>query len=131
MKPIRCPKCNGSMEQVVYAEIEVDRCTQCHGIWFDSREAEQLKTIEGSEILDDGEEVVGDRYDPSAKPLSCPRCRTPLLQMLDIDQHSIWYEKCVKCHGIWLDAGEFKKFKQNFSPNKTSKSIKRLWGFTP
>ncbi|WP_407810038.1 TFIIB-type zinc ribbon-containing protein [Spirulina subsalsa] len=119
------------MEQVVYAEIEVDRCTQCHGIWFDSREAEQLKTIEGSEILDDGEEVVGDRYDPSAKPLSCPRCRTPLLQMLDIDQHSIWYEKCVKCHGIWLDAGEFKKFKQNFSPNKTSKSIKRLWGFTP
>ena len=38
-------------------------------------------------------------------------------KMLDVDRYSIWYEQCTQCRGIWLDAGEFKKFKQNFQPH--------------
>jgi Zn-finger nucleic acid-binding protein len=39
-----------------------------------------------------------------------------MMQILDIDEYTLWYEKCPKCQGIWFDAGEFKKFKQNFLP---------------
>lgn len=114
------------MEQVVYAEIEVDRCVHCHGIWFDSSEAERLKTIQGSEILDDGSVELGDRYNTKTETILCPHCQSPMLQMLDIDQHSVWYEQCIHCHGIWLDAGEFTKFKENFTSPNLVNHVKRL-----
>ena len=114
MKRIKCPKCSNRLEPVVYADIEVDRCVHCQGIWFDSLEAEILKNIPGSEILDRGNPLLGSKLNSLEKELICPRCQGKMVRMLDIDLYSIWYEKCVICHGIWLDAGEFKQFKENF-----------------
>ncbi len=38
------------LKQIYLASLDrVDRCTNCHGIWFDMLEAQQLKTIDGSE----------------------------------------------------------------------------------
>lgn len=116
MKSIICPKCRGRLEQVVYAGIEVDRCVCCKGIWFDSLEAEQLKAVKDSERLDIGDPETGTQMDTITEDVHCPRCGATLFPMMDMDRYSIWYEKCPKCHGVWLDAGEFKKFKDNFKP---------------
>ena len=116
MNPKNCPKCAGSLEQVTCAGIEVDRCLYCKGIWFDSLEAEKLKAINGSEhLLDIGDPEAGSQLDKITGDVDCPRCRHQMIRMVDIDQHCIWYEKCPACHGVWLDAGEFKKFKGNFN----------------
>ena len=115
MNPTICPKCGGSLEQVVCAGIEVDRCLCCKGIWFDSLEAEKLKAIKGSEsLLDIGDPKTGTQLDQITEFINCLRCGTRMTRMVDIDQHCIWYEKCPVCHGVWLDAGEFKNFKDNF-----------------
>ncbi|NEP56413.1 MAG: zf-TFIIB domain-containing protein [Symploca sp. SIO2G7] len=114
MNPTNCPKCGGSLEQVSCAGIEVDRCVECKGIWFDSLEAETLKAVKGSESLDIGDPETGSQLDLITQELDCPRCGTSMFRMVDIDQYSIWYEKCPACHGVWLDAGEFKQFKDNF-----------------
>lgn len=116
MNPINCPKCGRSLEQVICGGIEVDRCLSCKGMWFDSLEAEQLKAIKGSESLDIGDPDTGSQFDKIAGNIDCPRCECRMIRMIDIDRYSIWYEKCSKCHGVWLDAGEFKKFKDNFQP---------------
>ncbi|NEO25701.1 MAG: zf-TFIIB domain-containing protein [Kamptonema sp. SIO4C4] len=121
----KCPKCGGKMEQVAYANIEIDRCQDCHGLWFDAQEAEKLKQIDGSEILDDGNPELGRYYNRNRTKISCPRCRAKMSQMLDIDRYSIWYEKCPKCQGIWLDAGEFKKFKDNFTQTGFTHKLKQ------
>ena len=114
MNPTTCPKCGGSLEQVTCGGIEVDRCLYCKGIWFDSFEAEQLKAIEGSESLDIGDPKTGSQLDRITGEIDCPRCQAKMIRMVDIDQHCIWYEKCPVCQGVWLDAGEFKNFKDNF-----------------
>ena len=36
--------------------------------------------------------------------------------VLDIDKHAIWYAKCDRCGQIWLEAGQFSQYKQNFAP---------------
>jgi Zn-finger nucleic acid-binding protein len=113
MKPITCPKCRGKLESLVYQNIEIDRCSCCAGMWFDCLEAEQLRKHQGSEMVDVGS-CQGLPCDRSEKQLQCPRCHAKMMQMLDLDLYALWYEKCSKCQGIWLDAGEFKKFKQNF-----------------
>src|SRR5687767_2681433 len=32
---VECPKCSGTLQPVVQDNIEVDRCVQCGGLWFD------------------------------------------------------------------------------------------------
>jgi len=111
MSKIKCPKCQGTSEPVVYADIEVDRCTDCKGIWFDSLEAQTLKEIRGSESIDVGDPATGQQFNEMGK-INCPKCGTQMTKMVDLNQSHIWYEKCPVCYGIWFDAGEFRDFKQ-------------------
>ncbi|MEQ9485182.1 zf-TFIIB domain-containing protein [Coleofasciculus sp. F4-SAH-05] len=111
MTSMKCPKCQGNLESVVYADIEVDRCTDCYGIWFDSQEAQTLKEIEGSEAIDTGDPQIGSKFN-AIEDINCPKCQTRMTKMVDLKQHHIWYEKCPICYGIWFDAGEFKDYKQ-------------------
>jgi hypothetical protein len=39
---MHCPKCGATLTTETYHRVQVDRCTDCHGIWFDGGEAESL-----------------------------------------------------------------------------------------
>ncbi|MEQ8538488.1 MAG: zf-TFIIB domain-containing protein [Coleofasciculus sp. D1-CHI-01] len=108
---MKCPKCQGNLEPVVYADVEVDRCADCNGIWFDSQEAQTLKQIEGSEAIDTGDPKIGSKFN-AIEDINCPKCKAKMTKMVDLKQSHIWYEKCPICYGIWFDAGEFKDYKQ-------------------
>ncbi len=108
---MKCPKCQGSLEAVVYAELEIDRCTDCKGIWFDSQEAQELKELQGSESIDIGDPKAGTKFN-EVRDVNCPKCKTRLTKMVDLKQSHIWYEKCPVCYGIWFDAGEFTDYKE-------------------
>ncbi|MBE9115734.1 zf-TFIIB domain-containing protein [Lusitaniella coriacea LEGE 07157] len=127
MSQLVCPKCRALLNPVVYAEIEVDRCPDCGGIWFDAQEAEDLKTIKGSESLDAGNPEIGEQFNEMEEDTPCPRCNVSLRGMLDIDRYSIWYEQCPQCRGMWLDAGEFKQFRQNFRPKTWRDRVKKFF----
>lgn len=107
-----CPKCGHAMEQVVYADIEVDRCTLCQGLWFDMLEHEQLKGIRGAEAIDTGDREVGAVFNRDDR-ICCPRCGGRMIRMVDPAQPHIWYESCGACHGVFFDAGEFTDFKRH------------------
>ena len=129
MKSLSCPKCGGNLEPVMYEIIEVDRCCQCNGIWFDSSEAENLKKLRGSEKIDIGtlDKEQENQKEELDTHILCPHCNIPMIKMLDFDKHPIWYETCPQCQGIWFDAGEFKKFKDNFAqPKLLSKALNIL-----
>jgi hypothetical protein len=38
----KCPKCDGALMEISYDEVEIDRCTQCGGVWLDPGELERL-----------------------------------------------------------------------------------------
>ena len=99
------------MEKVVYADIEVDRCVNCKGIWFDALENEKLKELKGAEAIDSGDAEVGKEYNKMGK-INCPVCDTLMIRMVDKDQPHIWYEACANCYGVFFDAGEFTDYKQ-------------------
>lgn len=39
---LKCPKCGADLHTEEYHLVEVDKCPECGGIWFDAGEAEQL-----------------------------------------------------------------------------------------
>lgn len=108
---MECPKCNSDMEKVTFEKIEVDRCTNCKGIWFDMLEHEHLKAIKDSESIDIGEAEVGKEYNKIDK-IDCPVCHTQMIRMVDKKQPHIRYEACTSCYGVFFDAGEFKDYKE-------------------
>ena len=99
------------MEKVQYESIEVDRCTDCQGIWFDMLEHEHLKAIEGSEEIDIGDPEVGKQTN-IVDQITCPVCESRMIRMVDGRQPHIWFESCTVCYGVFFDAGEFRDYKQ-------------------
>ena len=107
---LQCPKCQHGMEVVVHGDIEIDRCTNCKGLWFDDDEAHRMKEIEGSELLDHGDPNEGWKYD-SREDIDCPHCGKRMEKSYDAKQKHIWYVVCPD-HGMFLDAGEFSDLKE-------------------
>jgi Zn-finger nucleic acid-binding protein len=114
------------MEQIVYEGVEVDRCTSCKGLWFDSGEEEVLRGGPGAESVDVGDARAGARLNEVDR-YSCPRCSGGMVRMVDAKQSHVWYEKCGACGGSFFDAGEFRDlseqtisdfFKTLFSPER-------------
>ena len=101
-----CPKCQESLEVVTFNGIEIDRCTGCHGIWFDHREQDELKKLKGAEVIDIGDEFVGAKHD-LIHDVNCPRCETPLHHVIHNGELEIRFERCTECKGSYFDAGEF------------------------
>jgi Zn-finger nucleic acid-binding protein len=108
---MKCPKCNSDMEKVTFEQIEVDRCTNCKGLWFDMLEHEHLKAMQNSESIDVGKAELGKEYDKIDK-IDCPVCQTQMIRMVDKDQSHIHYEACTTCYGVFFDAGEFTDYKE-------------------
>ncbi len=108
---MNCPKCGAEMETVTFHGVEVDRCTQCKGLWFDAMEKEELKRYEGSEEIDVGDAKLGRQYN-TVDRIDCPQCHTQMIRMVDLGQPHIWFESCTVCYGAFFDAGEFRDYKQ-------------------
>ena len=39
---MKCPKCGYDLITGDWHGVQIDQCTQCHGLWFDAGEAESL-----------------------------------------------------------------------------------------
>jgi Zn-finger nucleic acid-binding protein len=89
--------------------VEVDRCTACGGIWLDAVEPERLRALAGSEEIDTGDEMVGQRMNELDEEIDCPRCRTALTRRMTAG--GIEIDSCPRCLGSYFDAGEFRSFK--------------------
>ncbi len=105
---MQCPKCNSAMETVAFDEVQIDQCTSCEGLWFQTGELERLRkeTWMADYVLDDGSPKVGKKFNRIVA-IDCPECDTDMRQEFDKEQPHIVYETCPNGHGTFLDAGEF------------------------
>lgn len=39
---MRCPRCDGNLQETKVDEVSIDTCDKCGGVWLDSGELEQL-----------------------------------------------------------------------------------------
>jgi len=100
------------MELVSYDKIEVDRCTDCGGLWFQPEELRALRNdIWMADYIIDSGDKAGDKSAGKAanaiKDYNCPECDAAMLQEFDEEQPHITYESCPNGHGTYLDSGEF------------------------
>jgi len=100
------------MEKVTFAGVEVDRCTDCQGIFFDEFEKDQLQKSRGADAIDIGDAKLGKEFNKVDR-INCPRCGSLMIRMVDLNQRHIWFEHCTVCGGSFFDAGEFRDLKHH------------------
>ena len=43
---MRCPKCGMQLIEIAYRGIEIDKCSECEGVWLDAGELEVVSKME-------------------------------------------------------------------------------------
>ena len=103
-----CPACKKDMIAVEYNNVELDWCTGCQGVWFDSTELELLLK---SMNLDSQNLLLNNILNsPAAKSSEkkrrCPTCGQKMKKTTVGEPPEILVDVCLHGHGLWLDGGE-------------------------
>ena len=105
---MKCPKCSHiEMAPETFAGITIDRCPDCHGIWFDVFELESVLRADPRLLLSEDRHFQAPHRDEGER-LNCPRCRgTYLIKLNSRERPGTIVDSCTVCYGVWLDAGEY------------------------
>ena len=99
-----CPVDKEAMIILEYADVEVDYCVQCGGIWLDAGE---LELLFGDRALIAGFLTAGGPATGSTeKKRRCPICRKKMAKVVTGGDQPVLYDQCPNQHGLWFDAGE-------------------------
>ena len=103
-----CPTCHNVMIVVEYEKVELDYCTHCSGVWFDSGELElmlELMRLEGSHLS-----LANISAAPEAKTAEkkrrCPICRQKMKRTTIGQEPEVLIDVCPQGDGLWFDGGE-------------------------
>ena len=102
-----CPICRKAMIVVEHHQIELDYCTSCQGVWFDSGELELF--LESAELESPSLTIKGILDLPEVKLThrqpKCPICRRGMKETA-IGEPTINIDVCRRGDGLWFDGGE-------------------------
>ena len=105
----KCPLCNVKLEQAILANVGVDYCPRCYGLWFAEGELADAKDSKDRSLrwldIDLWKDLEKMKISPANK--QCPFDRMPLYEV-GYDDSETKVDVCNICHGIWLDRGEFR-----------------------
>ena len=100
-----CPACKNAMITLELAEVEVDYCTGCKGVWLDAGELEMLLGNDGKAkmlISSFSKDTSG-----SEKPKQCPICDKKMEKIIvGQEKPTLLIDRCSKSDGLWFDNGE-------------------------
>jgi len=118
---MKCVKCDGELHRVQVADLELDQCDRCAGIWFDSRELDRVLAQKSIDAL---RRLSSPRIDLDERRGRCPRCRTAGdLVRVASTAGPIHIDTCPVCGGQWLDGGELEVLRREGFTG----SLKRLF----
>jgi len=114
---LRCPQCDREMAEVVVrgnpgSLIQLDQCANCGGIWCDKWELFPVVAAEADRLDPLDENLLRDKVERPQKTLYCPRCADEMHIFADpILPKDIQLMRCRHCDGIWLNRGQFHRYK--------------------
>jgi len=120
-----CPVCKNAMITFELAEVEVDYCTDCGGIWLDAGELELLlgDSQLAKELLDSFKIDTG--YTENVR--KCPICLKKMQKIIvGPSTPALLIDKCPRGDGLWFDKGELQDILNRAQLDKDNKIRKLL-----
>lgn len=135
---MKCPRDATELRSEIYeANIEVDRCATCSGVFLDEGELQRIQTAvekDHSRALDEPVDTVTEgiqaRVNEELGPIACPKCGT----LMDRRRYGLGSQTvidgCLGCGGQWLDGGELEALEQMYERGQRETRIPitfRIW----
>ncbi len=128
---MNCPRCKNPMLVLELAEVEIDYCDDCGGIWLDEGELELL--LEESEAKERLLNSFTRAEEISEEKIKCPICGRKMEKVFIGDDKNVLIDKCKNQHGLWFDKGELLETVslgvKEKSKNKVIKLIEDMFAF--
>jgi len=125
-----CPVCKNAMITLELADVEIDLCIDCGGIWLDAGELELLlgEPEKATQLLDS----FKIDSECTEKPRKCPICDKKMKKIIvGTSKPALLIDKCRKGDGLWFDKGELKDIldrAQLDEDNKIQKLLADMFG---
>ena len=110
---MNCPIDKTPLMKTTYeGAVEIDYCTQCHGMWLDKGELEKIQEIQVNDYREELKllpDYVGKSIllaKAKDRTLKCPVCQQDLERREYGYSSLIMIDSCVNGHGVWLDKDE-------------------------
>lgn len=109
-----CPHCAKPLQTVelhLNGILQIDRCSDCFGLFFDPGKIEVLLEDAVSEVFEVNvrqlDNINKDRFQANklVKYIKCPVCATFMDRRVFGYRSGVIIDQC-RSHGIWLDSGE-------------------------
>ena len=104
---MNCPVCRNAMITLELAEVEVDHCVECGGIWLDGGE---LEVLIGDR--DKARQTIASLVRAKAsgeRPRRCPLCGRKMEKVaVGSARPPLLIDRCTRGEGLWFDRGELK-----------------------
>ncbi len=123
---MRCPVDKTELWSKIYeADIRVDACPACGGMWLDPGELEgiqETKERDYSEELARMPDLGYNAYKLArqkvGRTLYCPKCNIEMEAREYARCSQVMIDVCPECHGIWLDKGEIEALETFFERSR-------------
>lgn len=115
---MNCPNCKThKLTSMKFERVSVDVCQNgCGGVWFDQfefKKVDEKAEQDGDLIANLTVKVTTSTQHP---PRPCPKCSgVTMMKRFESVKRQVEIDECAKCAGIWLDAGELKTIRSQFS----------------
>ena len=105
---MNCPRCGNELQPKNIGDVPVMECLNCHGVWFERGELEQVADQAAPDLAWMDFELWKDQelFNVAESALKCPNDEQGLAA-IHYGETGVVVDHCVKCGGVWLDAGEF------------------------
>lgn len=106
-----CPACRDVMIVVEQDQVELDYCTICAGVWFDSGELELMLEKLGVDggILSLDKMADQPEAKSAEKKRRCPVCGRKMKKARIGREPEVLIDVCPKGDGLWFDGGEMRQ----------------------
>jgi Zn-finger nucleic acid-binding protein len=115
---MKCPVCENLLAEKTIESITVDVCAGgCGGIWFDNYELEKVDNATesaGAGLLE-VERAESFPVDHTVRR-TCPKCDDQIMMRHFASVNKdVEVDECPGCGGVWLDAGELGRIRDQFA----------------
>ena len=103
-----CPTCRNAMITLELADVEIDHCTSCGGIWLDSGELDVLldDPAQAKRLLSSFQQSGS----ATEQPRKCPICDKKMAKVVvGRSDPPLMVDKCPRNDGLWFDTGELQE----------------------
>ena len=117
---MHCPVCKTHLRVIDAADLELDQCPDCHGIWFDKNELRPFIEF----ALEHRDDIVDAEYDTARLRFSvpggdehqwsCPACHGAMTKFHYAVDSNVVVDRCPICEGLWLERGDVSRLTSFF-----------------